>query len=298
MADKKAKFSLIPNIKKLEINTRLFATGTFIGNYRSSFKGKGVEFDSYRSYMPDDDANMIDWKATARSDDVLVKQFVEERNLRVFLLVDVSSSMLYGSSEGKLKIIYAAELAASLCYAILRAKDSVGYGLFSDRVINFSMPSLESNQFYRFCSTLVDTNNYGGGYDLEVALGELFGILPDRTVLVIISDFIGLMGNWEQKLTIAGKKFEVIGIMLRDVFDRTLPSDEINLLVEDPYSAQQVLVNPVTMKKNYELHSREEEDYIKSAFKRSNGDLLVLQTDKSFVKPLVTFFKLRERKWR
>lgn len=295
---KKAVFNLVPNIKKLEINTRLFATGSFIGNYRSSFKGKGLEFESYRSYMQDDDANLIDWKASARSDDVLVKQFIEERNLRVFLLVDVSSSMLYGSAEGKLKVIYAAELAASLCYAILRSKDSVGYGIFSDRMINFSMPSMESNQFYRLCSTLLNTNNYGGGYDLESSLDELFGILPDRTVLIIISDFIGLSGNWEQKLTVAGKKFEIIGIMLRDIFDRTLPSDEVNLLVEDPYSEQQVLVNPVVMKKNYELHSREDEEYIKGAFKRSNGDLLVLPTDKPFLKPLVAFFKIRERKWR
>lgn len=298
MANKRIKMNLIPSIKKLQITTRLFASGTFMGGYKSSFRGKGLEFDSYRSYMPDDDASVIDWKASARSDDVLVKNFVEERNLRVFLLVDVSSSMLYGSSEGKLKVVYAAELAASLCYAILRAKDSVGFGLFSDRLLTFSMPSLESQQFYRFCSSLLNSDYYGGGYNLESALDELFGILPDKTVVMIISDFIGLGGDWEKKLAIASRKFEVLGIMLRDVFDRTLPPDEVNLLVEDPYGEEQVLVNPVTMKKSYELHAREEEDFIKATFKRHKSEMIVLQTDRPFLKPLVTFFKIREKKFR
>lgn len=298
MAEKKLKLQLIPSIKKLEISTKAFATGLILGRYKSSFRGKGLEFDTYRSYLPDDDASMIDWKASARSDDILVKQFVEERNVRVFLLIDVSSTMLYGSSEAKLKIVYATELAASLCYAVLKAKDSVGFGLFTDHVLTFSMPSLESQQFYKLCKTLLQPENYGGNCDLGNSLNELFTVLPDKTILIIISDFIGVAGDWQEKLTIAGKKFEVIGLMIRDIYDRTLPAAEINLLVEDPYTDRQVLVNPATTRKDYEKIALQQEAEVIASFRRSKGEMLTLATDKPFLNPLVTFFKIRARKWR
>lgn len=298
MAKQAFKVSLIPSIKKLEIYTKGLMTNKLIGRYQSSFRGKGLEFDTYRSYMPDDDASMIDWKATARSDDVLVKKFVEERNLNVFLLVDVSASMLYGSSATKLKIIYAAELAASLCYAVLKAHDSVGFGLFNDRLQVYASPMLAPQQFYKLCSSLIDAEVYGGPYNLGNTLEEVFGFLPDKSVLVIISDFIGFSCSWEQKLKIAGKKFELVGIMVRDIYDRTLPADEVNLLVESPYTNEQVLINPSELKRKYELHAKDEEEFVKNIFKKSNGDLLLLTTDKPFVNSLLTFFRRRERRWR
>jgi len=298
MAVKSLKASLLPSIKKLEISTRGFATGKFVGRYRSSFKGRGLEFDSYRSYTSDDDAVLIDWKASARTNEILVKQFVEERNLNVFLLMDVSASMLYGSSASKLKVLYASELTASLCYAILKAKDSVGYGLFNDHLLTYALPTLESQQFYKLCKSLLNTNYYGGHYNLEAAIEEVLTFLPDKTTLIIISDFIGVSGDWERKLSIAGKKFEIIGIMIRDLYDRTLPTDEINLLVEHPETDEQILVNPTHARRAYELHAREQEEYVKKTFKKSDGDLLVLTTDKPFAKPILTFFKMREMKWR
>ncbi|MBI4141814.1 DUF58 domain-containing protein [Candidatus Woesearchaeota archaeon] len=298
MAKKTFKVSLIPSIKKLEIYTKGLTTSKLIGRYQSSFRGKGLEFETYRSYMPDDDASLIDWKATARSDDVLVKKFVEERNLNVYLLVDISSSMLYGSSTTKLKVVYAAELAASLCYAVLKAQDSVGFGLFSDHIQASATPMLAPHQFYKLCNSLMNAELYGGAYNLGNTLEEVFGFLPDKSVLIIISDFIGFSKGWEQKAKVAGKKFELVGIMVRDIYDRTLPPDEVNLLVESPFTDEQVLINPSELRRKYELHAKEEEEYIKSVFKKSNGDLLTLTTDKPFVKPLLTFFKYRERRWR
>ena len=298
MTKKAFKVSLIPSIQKLEIYTKGLTTSKLIGRYQSSFRGKGLEFDSYRSYMPDDDSSLIDWKATARSDDVLVKKFIEERNLNVYLLVDVSSSMLYGSSATKLKVVYAAELAASLCYAVLKAQDSVGFGLFNDRIQLSSTPMLAPHQFYKLCNSLMNAELYGGPYDLGNSLEEVFGFLPDRSVLIIISDFIGFSKGWEQKISIAGKKFELVGIMVRDLYDRTLPPDEVNLLVESPYTDEQVLINPSELRKKYELHAKDEEEYVNSVFKKSGGDMLLLTTDKPFVKPLLTFFRRRERRWR
>lgn len=298
MANKILKESFLPSIQKLEVFTRGLATGKLIGTYRSSFKGKGLDFEGYRAYAPDDDASLIDWKASVRTNDVLIRLFTEERNLNVFLLMDVNSSMLYGSSANKLKILYAAELSASLCYAILKAKDSIGYGLFNDRLTTYEMPSLEPRQFYKFYNTLLDTKNYGGNYDLSAVLDELIGILPERTIVIIISDFIGVKGDWEEKLGTASKKFEVIGLMVRDLFDRTLPGDEINLLVEHPQSNEQLLINPNDAKRSYELHAREQEEYVSRIFKKNKCDILMLTTDKSFVKPLFGFFKMRERRWR
>ena len=298
MANKALKTGLLPSIKRLEIYTKGLAMGKLIGTYRSSFKGRGLEFDGYRDYAPDDDAGLIDWKASARTNDILIRQFIEERNLNVFLLTDVNSSMLYGSSANKLKVLYAAELCASLCYAILKAKDSVGYGLFNDHLITHEMPSLESQQFYKLYRTLLQTENYGGHYNMSAVLEEVLAFLPEKTILIIISDFIGVGGDWERKLSIASQKFEIIGIMIRDIFDRTLPSDEINLLVEHPENEQQLLINPADARRAYELHAKEQEEYVKKTFKKNNSDIIMLTTDKPFVKPLFNFFKMRERRWR
>jgi len=295
MAKKAFKVSLIPALKNLQVFTKLLTTGRFIGQYKSSFRGKGLEFDSYRAYTPDDDAGLIDWKATARSDDVLVKNFIEERNVNVFILVDVSATMLYGSSATKLKMVCAAELAATLCYAVLKAQDNVGFGFFSDRLVVSAPLSLDPNQFYVLCRELSNPENYGGPYDIGHVLDDAFAFLPDKSVVFIISDFIGGKAGWDEKVKVAGKKFDVVGVMIRDVFDRTLPSDEVNLLVEHPLGGEQVLINPSQLKRTYELHAREEEDFVKSVFHRAGGDFILLSTDKSFVKPLMSFFKRRER---
>ena len=118
-------------VKRLKILTNNIVNSQLVGNYRSVFKGRGLEFEGYRHYTPDDDASSIDWKASVRSKEMLVKQLIDERNVSVFFLIDVSSSMVYSTTD-KLKVEYMAELVATLSYVILSAGDSVGFALFID----------------------------------------------------------------------------------------------------------------------------------------------------------------------
>ena len=155
------EIDLTPRIRRLEIFTRRIMRTKFISGYLSAFKGKGLEFEDYREYTTNDDARLIDWKASVRSNKLLVKEFVEERNLNVFFLIDVSSSMVFGSTR-KLKNEYTAELAASMCYAILMAGDSVGFALFADRIVDKVKPDIGMKQFFTFSRALVNPKSYGG----------------------------------------------------------------------------------------------------------------------------------------
>ncbi|MBW2974512.1 DUF58 domain-containing protein [Candidatus Woesearchaeota archaeon] len=293
--EKKLKIDLRNVIKKLEIVTRELVTSRVIGGYKSKFKGKGLEFDSYGDYSNTEDSSDIDWRASLRAGKLLVKEYIEERNLEVFFLVDVSSSMVYGSIQ-KLKSEFAAEVVASLSYAILRAGDSVGLGLFSDKVVKNIPLSKNMNQFYILSSNLINPSFYGGGYDLAAVLKFLTGYLRKNAVLMIVSDFIGLKGEWRKYVEIAASKFDLIGIMIRDPLDMELPDEKHTVLMEDPFSDNQILVVPRKIKKEYSTFVRMSEKAMKEAFLRAGADFVRLNTSKPFTDDLVTFFKVRKRR--
>lgn len=281
--------------KKLEIVTRELVTSKVIGGYKSVFRGHGLEFDSYRGYTNTEDYHDIDWKASLRAGELLVKNYVEERNLEVFFLVDVSSSMVYGSIE-KLKSEYAAEVVASLSYTTLEAGDSVGLALFSDGIVAEIPISKEREQFYKLSKNLINPYFYGGGYDLANVLKFLISYSKRKAVVIIVSDFIGLNGEWEKHLAIAASKFEIIGMMIRDPADRDLPNENHPVLLSDPYSDDQVLVTANKIKADYSAYVRLQENAIKEAFLKAGCDFVRLVTDKPFIADLIRFFRRRRKR--
>lgn len=293
----KLRVDLTPAIKQLEIVTKNLVTTSVVGHYKSVFKGKGIEFADYRAYTPDDDTSLIDWKASVRANELLVKEFVEERNINMFFLIDVSTSMIFGSTY-KLKNEYAAEIVASLAHIGLDAGDKVGFALFNDKVIKKILPSNDKHQFYILSKTLVNPTFYGGKYDLGEALKFLIGYLKETSIVMIISDFIGLRGEWKKYLKIAGTKYDIIGIMVRDPRDRSLPADNANIFIADPFSNRQMLVNPILIKKKYEEYVKKEEETIKNIFLSYKCDFIELSTDKPFAPVIIDFFKKRKRKLR
>lgn len=290
------EIDLTPRIKRLEMFTKRIIRTDFIGGYESAFKGKGLEFEGYREYTTDDDARLIDWIASVRTNKLLIKEFVEERNLNVFFLVDVSSSMIFGSTK-KLKNEYVAELVASLCYAILNAGDSVGFALFTDKIIERVKPAQGMKQFYILSKILVNPKLYGGNFDLGQALKFLSSFLKRDSLVILISDFIGFK-ECEKDLKAAAKKFDMVSIMVRDPRDRTLPKDSHQILISDPYSDQQLLIDPSLISERYEKYVAEEERRIRELFLRLRIDFLDLSTDRSFIAPVMNFFIRRHRKWR
>jgi uncharacterized protein (DUF58 family) len=279
--------------KKVNIALSILVENKIISRYRSVFRGKGLEFDGYRLYTSNDDSQLIDWKATVRSNQTLVKQFHEERNLNVNFLIDVSSSMVFGSGD-KLKCEYAAELIASLSNFILIAGDNVGLFLFNDNITTTLPCKGGKNQFYMILKTLVDSKQYGGGYDLPGALHHILSTGKKKSLLFIVSDFIGLNAGWEETVKLASGKFDVIGVMIRDPRDRQLPRNVGQVVISDPYSGRTMLIDPDEVGDDYEMYVKQEEENIERGFKNNNADFVMFPTDQPIVKPLVNFLKRRE----
>jgi hypothetical protein len=294
---KKLKLELSHTIERLEEITKNLVTTRFIGNYKSVFKGKGLEFADYRKYSEDDDASLIDWKATVRANQTLVKEYVEERNLNIFFLIDASSSMILGSTP-KLKIEYAAELIASLSYAILNSGDCIGLVLFSDHVTKYIPLDKGPKQFYIILDTLVNGDFYGGNFNFSAALEYVLFTLPKSSLLIIVSDFIIPGNNWEANFKIIAEKFDTIGIMVRDPRDITLPKVTGQVILSDPFTGKKMFVDTKSVGDLYKNETKSEIKKIKSIFLNSNSDLLLLTTNKDFFNPLIDFFKRRKEKWR
>jgi len=292
---KELKLDLSKGIKRLKILTNQIVNTRFVGGYKSVFKGHGMEFENYRPYAPDDDASLIDWKASVRSQQLFIREYVEERNLNVFFLIDVSSSMIYSSID-KLKMEYVGELAASLSFIVLNAGDSMGFALFSDKIVKKVPPTIGFVQYHNLVSTLVDPIHYGGKYDLSEALKFTLTFLKEASVVILISDFIGLKKDWEKYVRMVSSKFDLIGVMVRDPRDKVLPEYNAQVILEDPFSNKQILVRPEVIGGDYKKYVIKQEQKIKNVFLESGANFLNLTTTESFVKPLTNLFIRRAKR--
>ncbi|HLD43437.1 MAG TPA: DUF58 domain-containing protein [Candidatus Nanoarchaeia archaeon] len=284
-------------VKQIELATKDLIGGGLSGGYQSAFRGSGLEFVGYRPYTQNDDATLIDWKASRRSDQLLIKEFMEERNLNIFFLVDTSASMMYGSTE-KLKSEYAAEFVASFAYVMLGNRDAVGYAFFNEHVHKKVPPASTKIRFFQLTQDLENPGNYGGGCNLSNALEFCVKRLPKGTMTFVVSDFIGIKEDYTKYLSVASQKLDLIGVMIRDPRDRTLPQDNVQVMVKDPFTGKQLLFVPEDMKDAYESYVKEQEHEIQNMFFQKGADFIALSTDKAFVTPLIDFFRRRQRKFR
>jgi uncharacterized protein (DUF58 family) len=260
--------------------------------YKKVFKGKGVEFDSYRRYTPYDDASLIDWKASMKANNPLVKQYVEERDLKIFFIVDVGDNMVFGSGD-KLKNETAAEISATLAHLIVYSGDSVGFAMYSDKIKKIRMFNKGKKQFYIFARNLQNPEIYGGVSDLKQALGFLLPYIKEASAVFIISDFIKIDEECKEILKRFSRKYETIGIMVRDIVDIQLPDLNKEVVVEDIYSGRQLLINPHIIRQKYEKYAYEQRQETNDFFRKIGADLFEIYTGKDFVKPLAEFLKSR-----
>lgn len=297
MAKRRLKVDFNEAIRVLGITPRGVVTTGFLGNYKSAVRGKGLEFDSYRRYDQGDDAQLIDWKATVRSNQLLVKQFIEERNLEIFFLVDASSSMITTSTP-KLKCEYVAEIVASLAYVALHVGDAAGMALFTKDTVKHIPLGTGMEQFFSISEALVDPDHYGGMFNFSEALKHCIQNLKPMALLIIISDFIMAGDNWETLLKMAAEKFDLIGIMVRDPIDQSLPKVPCQVLVSDAYSGERMVIEPNVVAGEYEYEAKKEIKELRQAFKDSNADFLKLDTTERFVEPIMRLFTERRTRWR
>ncbi len=296
MAKSRLKLDLASSLQRLDLVVKGLVNTKFMGNYLSAFKGSGLEFSNYRYYNENDDSSRIDWKASNRARKLLVKEFTEERNINVFFIVDVSSRMVLGSIN-KLKAEYAAELVASFSHTILKEGDYVGLSLFSDNLIKEIVPNNGMKHFYVLSDNLSDASFYGGGFNLKKALEHALKFFEKDSLVIIVSDFIS-DENFSEELMLAGKKFDLIGMMVRDPIDKNLPEGMGQALVEDPVTGERLLISPNKLKYLYEVVAKKEVLNLIKSFRDVGAEILPLYTNKSFVEDLVMLFKKRSSGWR
>jgi len=261
--------------------------------YRTVFRGKGLEFDSYRPFGPDDDADLIDWAASLRANELIAREYIEERDLNVYFLVDVSNSMLFGSND-RLKAEYVAELVASIGHLVLHSGDRIGLVMFSDDVVKFVKASGNRNQFPLFTKFLSDSNLYGGGFNIDKAIDMVLKTTKsDYTVFIVVSDFVHVHRRNERSLKLLGARFETMALMVRDPMDDNLPDFKYQLSISDPYSSKQLLLDPGVASGKYRETVLFHRNVLEDIFKKSQVDYLELLTDKSFTVPFVSFLKSR-----
>ena len=294
----KLKIDPQPRIHQLDVTTHKLVASRFMGDYPSLFKGRGVIFESFREYSTSDDASIIDWKASARAGKALVREFVDERNLDVFFLVDASHTMVFGS-QAKLKHEYAAEMAASMALAVIEQGDSAGIGLFSDSVKGFLAPDRGIAQYRRILRELTNPAHYDGACDFEEAMRACILRLRPQTILVIITDGVRLSGDWARLLRIAGKKFDVITLLVRDPRDDELPVGCGQVAVEDPYTGEQLLLDTDAIRGDYAKAAKAVLDENLAIMRTGRiADVPIMRTDADFAPKVVSYFERRKRKMR
>jgi len=255
--------------------------------------GKGLEFDGYRDFTQSDDASMIDWKASVRSKNLLVKKYIEERDLKFLFLIDVSDNMIFGSTE-KLKCEYVAELTAAVSHLILTNGDRFGYTFYNDEIVKMNPPEFGTKTFEVFVHRASSPEIYGGISNLNKVLENLIKTL-DRgiSMVFIISDFIKVDDSYKKNLEILAGLFETVSIIVRDPLDNTFPDIGGEIVIQDPGSGEKLLINPKVAKKIYEKNSMEQLNRTKKIFTDYNIDFLDLSTDEPFAPRFAQFLSER-----
>jgi uncharacterized protein (DUF58 family) len=276
-------------IRRIQIRTRAILESGIGGSYHAVFKGRGMEFAEVREYQAGDDARIIDWNVTARMGAPYVKKFVEERDLTLLLLVDVSGSQSFGS-RFLLKRDYAAELAAVLAFSAVANHDRVGAVLFSDRIEAHVPPGRGRDHALRIVRDLLALAPAGRGTDLAGALRFAHRVMKRRGIVAVLSDFQDQ--GYERALGILRRRHDVIALQLSDPRESELPAVGLMALL-DPETGERMVVDTSDPAVRRRLAGGA---LAPAIFQRTGVDALALSTVLSYERPLSAFFKARERR--
>lgn len=284
---------LLAKVRQLEIKTRGLSNQLFSGSYRTTFKGRGMSFSEVREYQYGDDVRNIDWNVTARSSTPHVKVFEEERELTIFLMIDVSGSAFFGT-RSQTKDERVAEIAATLAFSGIMNNDKIGAIFFADEVEYFMPPKKGRGHLLRIIRELVYRRPKGKGTDLAKALRYLSNVVRKRCTAFILSDF--MTKGYEDALKLAAQRHDVVGIRLFDAAEEQLP--DVGLLrVFDAESQQTRWLDTSSkkMRKRYEKWYLEHIQHYQQSFWKSKSDAISLSTEDAYIVKLKTFFNQRKR---
>ena len=311
---------ILKKIRQIELRTNRIVTETLAGQYHSVFKGQGMNFDEVREYQPGDDVRAIDWNVTARMNHPFIKKFVEERELTLMLVVDVSGSGLFGS-RGQSKRELAAEIASVLAFSAIRNNDKVGLLLFTDEVEKFIPPRKGRSHVLRVIREVLFFDPQRRGTDLVKALEFMGEVLPHKAIAVVISDFIlsvaatpsspnprlpsrgderaaaTLPQSVQTALRIANRRHDVVAVQITDRYETELPALG-RLTLEDAETGEILEINTGSdgSRDAFALRQQKQLGELARQFRSSGIDSIQLRTNEAYSAVLGRFFEAREKR--
>jgi uncharacterized protein (DUF58 family) len=311
---------ILKKIRLIELRTNRLVSETLAGQYHSVFKGQGMNFDEVREYQPGDDVRAIDWNVTARMNHPFIKKFVEERELTLMLIVDLSGSGLFGSGDQS-KREMAAEVASVLAFSAIRNNDKVGLILFTDEVEKFIPPRKGRKHVLRVVREILFFEPRNRGTDLNQALEFLIRVTPHRAIAVVLSDFLGqthpsrldIAGHLRRKAVLsetlgqaslvalrqANRRHDVVAVQIVDRYETELPALG-RLVLKDAETGEVVEINTGDERKRSAFKQRQarSQQELLRLFRSANIDSIQLQADLPYASALGRFFETREKRRR
>lgn len=282
---------VLKKIKKLEIQTKGLVNTLFGGEYQSAFKGRGMAFSEVRAYNYGDDIRQIDWNVTARTGEPYIKIFEEEREQTLMLCVDISASGIFGTHQQKKKEV-AIEISAVLAFSAINNGDKVGLVLFSDKIEKVVPPKKGRTHVLRLIRELYTTTARGKGTNIADALSYVNRLLDRRAIVVLATDFQDT--NYEKQLRITNQKHDLVSIIINDPFEEELPNIGLVPFL-DSETNREILVDTSSSKirDNYRKQRAVNQARLDESLLKMKVDAVRVSTNKSYVRPLMNFFKRR-----
>lgn len=291
---------IMGRVRRMDIRTSRLVDDHLSGSYASVFKGRGMDFDRVRNYVPGDDVRLIDWNVTARTGDPFVKTFTEERELTILLMIDVSASSDFGSSEVSKRELQT-EIAGVMAASAIRNRDKVGLVLFSDDVELYIPPLKGRSNILRVIREALFFQPAGRGTNLNGALDFVNRVLRRRAVVFLISDFRLTEGQTPDelrgKLGVTGRHHDVIAMSVNDPLEEHLPDVGV-LRIEDSETGEVVEIDTgkTTVREQYHLQAVKRREAMTSAIRRSGVDFLEFSNGGDWMPALMNFFRNRRRR--
>ena len=285
---------ILKKVKQVEIRTRGLVNDLFGGEYHSVFKGRGMAFSEVREYQPGDDIRLIDWNVTARNGSPFIKIFEEERELTVYLLVDISKSGEFGS-QNQLKQEFGAEIASVLGFSAIKNNDKVGLILFSNDIEKYVVPKKGKSHVLRVIRELLYNEPKGNKTSIKNVLDYLLKVAKRKSVVFLISDFID--DDYWASLKIVNRKHDLIGIRLFDPAEKLLPDLGV-IKVRDPESGSSFWIDTSNRGEMEKLKNQINSDFdaFNKQAKKIGFDIISVSTNGDFVDPLISLFRKRDKR--
>ncbi len=287
---------LAKKIRYIQIYTSKAVNDCLAGEYESVFKGRGMEFDEVREYQIGDEIRSIDWNVTARVGEPYVKRYVEERELTVIFLVDLSASGAFGSTR-QIKNEVAAELCALLAFSAIKNNDKVGLIVFTDQVEMFIPPAKGTTHVLRLIRELLGFTPRQTNTDIAIGIEYLGRVTNKKSVVFLVSDFQG--EGYEQQLRVLSKRHDLIAVSITDPREVKMPN--VGLIeLEDAETGELIVIDTGSLgvRTQYEKLGAGQKGRLRDLFRSIDVDQIEIYTDRDYVKDLVTFFRTRERRAR